>query len=98
MSIHLLGFAGTGLVIVAYLPQVTHLIRERCSMGVSSGAYLIWGIAALLLLSYAVVKRDPVFIALQSYQLGATTLIFLLSRRYRASVCELHGGHSGSVA
>ncbi len=98
MSIHWMGYAGTGLVIVAYLPQVKHLFRERCSVGVSSSAYLMWGIASMLLLSYAIAKRDPVFIALQSYQLGATVLIYLLSRRYRATVCEHHGGPRGRVA
>ena len=98
MSIHWMGYAGTGLVIIAYLPQVKHLFRERCSVGVSSSAYLMWGIASMLLLSYAIARRDPVFIALQSYQLGATVLIYLLSRRYRATVCEHHGGPSRRVA
>ncbi|MGH2602930.1 MAG: PQ-loop domain-containing transporter, partial [Dehalococcoidia bacterium] len=31
MSIHWFGYVGTALVIVAYLPQITHLIREKCS-------------------------------------------------------------------
>lgn len=54
MSVHWLGYAGTGLVIVAYLPQITHLLRKHCSAGVSSGAHLLWGVAAMLLLSYAI--------------------------------------------
>lgn len=42
MSIHWFGYVGTALVIVAYLPQITHLIREKCSAGISFGAYAIW--------------------------------------------------------
>jgi uncharacterized protein with PQ loop repeat len=94
MSVHWLGYAGTGLVIVAYLPQITHLVREHCSAGVSSGAYLLWGVAAMLLLSYAIAKGDPVFTALQIYQVVATVAICLLSRHYRDSLCEDHGGGS----
>jgi uncharacterized protein with PQ loop repeat len=94
MSIEWFGYAGTALVIVAYLPQVTHLVREQCSAGVSSGAYFLWGLAAVLLLSYAIAQSDPVFSALQLYQVAATGTIFLLSRYYRGSLCELHGGGS----
>ena len=79
MSVHWLGYVGTGLVIVAYLPQIRHLVRERCSAGVSSGAYLLWGVAAMLLLSYAVARGDPVFTALQLYQVAAAIAICLLS-------------------
>jgi hypothetical protein len=92
MSVHWLGYAGTCLVIVAYLPQITHLVREHCSAGVSSGAYLLWGVAAVLLLSYAIAQGDPVFTALQIYQVAAAGTICLLSRYYRDSLCEIHGG------
>jgi uncharacterized protein with PQ loop repeat len=92
MSIHWLGYTGTALVIVAYLPQIIHLVREQCSAGLSAGAYMLWGLAAILLLSYAISTRDPVFVALQSYQLGATVLICFFCKRYEGSLCEDHGG------
>jgi uncharacterized protein with PQ loop repeat len=38
----LLGFAGVALGLGGYMPQVVHLIRERCSAGISVQAYLIW--------------------------------------------------------
>jgi lipid-A-disaccharide synthase-like uncharacterized protein len=98
MSVHWLGYVGTGLVIVAYLPQITHLVWEHCSAGVSSWAYLMWGVAAILLLSYAIAKGDPVFTALQIYQVVATVAICLLSRHYRDSLCEDHGGRGGASA
>lgn len=94
MSIHWCGYVGTALVIVAYLPQVTHLIREKCSAGISFGAYVIWAVAAVLLLAYAILTRDPVFMALQSYQVLATGLVCYYSKRFEHSLCKLHGGPS----
>ena len=87
-----LGMVGTGLVILAYLPQVSHLIKEKCSAGLSVGAYLVWTLAAVLLLVYAIGKSDLVFIALQAYQVVATLLIFYYGKKYKGHFCELHGG------
>ena len=95
-SIQWLGFAGMGLVVVAYIPQITHLVRARCTSGVSTLAYLAWTVSAALLLAYAITARDPVFISLQAYQLVALTLIYLLSRRHRENPCDVHCGTSES--
>jgi uncharacterized protein with PQ loop repeat len=86
----LMGFLGTILVIIAYLPQIYHLIKERCSWGISIGAYCMWFVAALLILIHAVDIRDPVFIMLQSYQLVACGLIVVFCRKYKGSMCEAH--------
>jgi uncharacterized protein with PQ loop repeat len=83
ISIEWLGFSGIALCILGYLPQVNHLIKERCSAGLSIGAYCTWGIAAVLLLSYAVVRGDYVFILLQTYQVGATALICYFCLKYK---------------
>ena len=50
------------------------------------------GIAGLLLLLYAISRNDPVFIVLQSYNLGATALIYYFCQKYKDNVCEKHGG------
>ena len=92
ITIEYLGFAGMTLCILAYLPQIIHLIKEKCSWGLSESAYIIWAIASMLLLSYAICARDTVFIALQSYQLGSTVLIIFFCRKYKGSLCEEHGG------
>ena len=97
VSIEWLGFAGIALCMLAYLPQIIHLIKEHCSVGLSPGAYCMWGIAALLLLTYAIAKRDPVFISLQGYHVGASTLIFYYCLRYRDQLCEEHGGEPLAV-
>lgn len=94
IPIEWLGFAGIGLCIVGYLPQVIHLIKERCSAGLSAGAYCTWGISAMLLLLYAISRWDPVFIALQTYHIGATALICYLCIKYKGHLCEEHGGEA----
>ena len=92
MSVQWLGFAGTALVALAYLPQVSHLVRAKCTAGVSPWAYLVWSISAVLLLIYAISTRDAVFIALQGYQLAAATSIYVLSRRQDRRLCDIHCG------
>jgi len=95
-SIQWLGFAGMGLVVVAYVPQIVHLVRARCTAGVSTWAYLVWTLSAALLLVYAITAQDPVFISLQAYQLVALTSIYLLSRRLKGRPCEDHCGKSAN--
>ena len=98
MSINWIGYAGTTVVILAYLPQIIHLIRERCSAGLSHKAYLMWAGASVLLLLYAVAIRDGVFIALQGYQLTAATLICFFCKKYEGQLCEEHDGdHVGKA-
>ena len=92
MTIHWLGYMGTALVIVAYLPQISHLITERCSAGLSVRAYVMWVTSAVLLLTYAISLGDGVFIALQTYQLVATAVICFCCKKYEHSLCEDHGG------
>lgn len=37
----ILGFVATGLVIVGYIPQIVHLIKERCTAGISISAFSV---------------------------------------------------------
>lgn len=55
---------GIGLSVVAYLPQVSHVAKERCSAGVSSRAWAMWLTSSLLVGALAVYRRDYVFISL----------------------------------
>ena len=48
----------------------------------------------MLLLSYAIVRRDPVFVLLQAYHVGATALISYYCVRYKGRLCEEHGGET----
>jgi uncharacterized protein with PQ loop repeat len=85
-----IGFIGTALVIVAYLPQIHHLIAERCSGGISVKAYGLWFVAGFLMFVHAAAIEDPVFMALQGYQIGASALVIFFGRKYKGSVCEAH--------
>ena len=95
MSIHWLGHLGTALCIAAYCPQILHLIKERCSAGLSVRAYGMWIASAFLLLSYAVAMGNAVFVVLQSYQLGAAALICVFCKKYEGRLCEDHGSGAG---
>jgi hypothetical protein len=66
MSTSWVGFAGTVIVIIAYMPQIIHLVKAQCSAGISLNAYGLWLIASFLLLAHAFNLNDPVFLALQS--------------------------------
>ncbi len=90
MSTSWVGFAGTFIVIIAYLPQITHLVKAQCSAGISLKAYGLWLASSLLLLGHAFNLNDAVFIALQSYQLGATMTIVIFAWKYKNLTCELH--------
>ena len=84
------GFLGTALVIIAYVPQIHHLITERCSAGISLKAYALWFVAGFLMLVHAAAIGDPVFMALQGYQIGAGALIIFFGWKYQNSFCETH--------
>ncbi len=97
VSIEWLGFAGITLCVLAYLPQIIHLIKEHCSAGLSPRAYCMWLVSSVLLFTYSVAKNDPVFITLQAYQAGAGALILFFCLRYKGQLCEEHGGEPLSV-
>lgn len=86
----ILGFIGTALVVIAYLPQIIHLIKEHCSAGISLPAYAIWFVASCLLLTHALMIRDIVFVALQILNLVLMGMIFVYASRYRTGVCQSH--------
>jgi len=80
-----------------YLPQIIHLVTERCSAGVSPEAYWMWVASAFLLLAYALIRRDAVFVALQAYHLVAGAVILRCCLKYRDQFCEDHGGEPLAV-
>ncbi len=86
----ILGFAGTGLVVVGYIPQVVHLLRERCTAGLSIRAFSLWCVASLLFLIHAAVIRDVVFVGVQTVNLVAGGLIVGFCKRFEGEVCPFH--------
>ena len=86
----ILGFIGATIVIAAYLPQVMHLVKERCSAGISLGTYALWFLASLLLLAHALMIEDMVFITLQVFNLFFIAIIYFFARKYKTMACQSH--------
>jgi len=86
----MLGFLGTGLVVVGYVPQIHHLIREYCSAGISIKAFVLWSAASFLFLNHATMIMDVVFIWVQLMNLVAGCVIVSLCRRYQGEICPTH--------
>jgi PQ loop repeat len=84
------GFAGAGLAGAAYVPQISHLVRARCSAGISRLAFAVWLLASLLVTVRAIAIHAGVFIALGGIQVVATTLIVLYATRYKDTSCPTH--------
>lgn len=84
------GYVGAGLAGAAYVPQISHLIRARCSAGISRPAFELWLLASLLTTAHAIAIHAGVFIVLGGIQIVATTLIMLYAGRYKDRSCPSH--------
>ena len=84
------GFAGAGLAGAAYVPQISHLARARCSAGISRLAFEVWLLASVLTTVRAIAIHASVFIVLGGIQIVATALITLCAIRYKDTPCPVH--------
>ena len=89
MKMEVLGWAGTALVVVAYVPRIHHLLVERCAWGISISTWLIWLPASTLLLSYCILRRDYLFIIVQGINITATRPTIILARKSN-HICPRH--------
>ncbi|MGH9248587.1 MAG: PQ-loop domain-containing transporter [Acidimicrobiales bacterium] len=55
----LAGFIGAALAGAAYVPQIWHLISERCSAGLSRVAFAVWLAASLLVTTHTRSRSGP---------------------------------------
>jgi hypothetical protein len=84
------GFAGAGLAGAAYIPQISHLIKARCSAGISRLAFEAWLLASVLTTARAIAIHADAFIMLGAIQIAATALITLYTARYKDTPCPVH--------
>ena len=84
------GFAGAGLAGAAYVPQIAHLVRARCSAGISRLAFAVWLLSSVLITARAIAIGAAVFVMLGGIQIVATTLIVLYAIRYKDTPCPSH--------
>ena len=89
LKMEMLGWAGTALVIVAYVPQIHHLYVEKCAWGISISTWLIWLLAGALLLSYCIFRNDTLFTFVQAINITAIIATIILARRSN-SICPYH--------
>lgn len=90
MSSQMFGLVGTVLVIVGYAPQVFHMVKERCTAGISIPACALWCSASLLFLIHATMIEDAVFVGVQIVNLVASGFIVWFSKRHEGEVCPTH--------
>ena len=84
-----LGWAGTALVIAAYVPQIRHLFVEKCAWGISVWTWLIWLLASTLLLTNCLLRREFLMSAAQGVNIVAIVTTIFLVRRSN-NVCPYH--------
>lgn len=85
----IIGWVGTALLVVAYLPQIYHLLIKKCAWGISILTWILWLIGCLLLLAYCILRRDFLFIVVQSISITAIVTTIFLARRSN-SICPYH--------
>ena len=85
-----IGYIGTGIVIGAYAPQISHLWTEHCSAGISERAYTLWAFASALFLGHSIIIGDAVFMITQLVNILALAVILILVRRFRKQICAEH--------
>ena len=84
-----LGWAGTTLVVVAYYPQIHHLLVEKCAWGISVLTWLIWLASSALLLGYCLARREFLMCVVQGVNIAAIATTILLVRRSNR-ICPYH--------
>ena len=84
-----IGWVGTALVIVAYYPQIRHLLVERCAWGISVLTWLIWLASSVLLLIYCALRREVLMCVVQAVNIAAIATTVVLVRRSNR-ICPYH--------
>ena len=84
MVLHTLsGAVGTGIVIIAYVPQFVRIARTRRAADVSIPTYLLWAAGSALLLIHAMGMGSAVFTVFTIFQIIACLLIVALALWFR---------------
>jgi len=92
VNVEIFGLIGAVLTVIAYYPQARHIMREHCVGGISTKTWLIWLMATVLILIYAITARDRIFILLETANIIAIISILILIRIYGNRVCHSSEG------
>ncbi len=83
MTPHWVGLVGTVLIMLAFVPQITLLLRTRRAGALSVKSNALNATASGVLFVYALLRGDLIFIAVMGFQLAAAVLIVVLNILYR---------------
>lgn len=92
-----IGLTGAIIAGIAYVPQIKHLISEKCSAGISRGAFGLWLVSSVFVIINAIFTHAIAFIVLGAIQIISTTLILVFSTKYSGQVCEFHQKHPAAA-
>lgn len=92
-----IGWIGTALIIIAYYPQIHHLLIERCAWGISVSTWLIWFIASAILLIYCITREEFLMSVVQVVSIAAIGMTIILVRRSNR-ICPYHRRMSEMMA
>lgn len=82
-----LGGLGSLLILIAYVPQIRHLIERQCTAALSLITWHLWWVGSLLLLVHAFAQADWPFVAVQVVNLAAVSLTLHYARKYEDRTC-----------
>ena len=85
-----IGLSAAALAAYAYVPQISHLVREHCSAGMSERAFSLWLMSSVLMTIHAIGIQSAVFVVLGTQQMLSTAVVAALCRRYRGQRCPSH--------
>ena len=85
-----IGLTAAALAAYAYVPQISHLVREHCSAGLSERAFALWLASSVLMTIHAISIGSEVFVVLGLQQVACTGVVAVFCRRYRGQVCPSH--------
>jgi uncharacterized protein with PQ loop repeat len=80
---HWVGMVGTTLIMLAFVPQIALLLRTRRAGALSVKSNALNATASGVLLGYALLRGDLIFIAAMGFQLAAAIVIVVLNIVYR---------------
>lgn len=85
-----IGLIGAIISGIAYLPQIVHMLRERCTNGLSLRAFILWSLSSIMVTIHAISIGDMVFITLGAIQITATLIIAGYTATHKEAVCAYH--------
>lgn len=91
-----IGWLGTALVVIAYYPQIRHLLVERCAWGISVSTWVIWLVASVLLLIYCLFRQEVLLSLVQVINMAAILTTIILVRR-SDYICSYHWPEVGTM-